>query len=139
MHYKNSLVISAMAIIVTALSAASLPAEDEKFKNLKVLPKNISKDELKEVMDGFKVSLGVKCNHCHAPSKSDPKKLDFVSDELPEKETARAMMRMTSQLNKKYFGHEKDGNGNPVLKVSCFTCHNGKTEPVSQIPPQPKP
>ena len=31
-------------------------------------------------MDGFKAALGVKCNFCHGPSKTGPKKLDFVAN-----------------------------------------------------------
>src|SRR5690606_32103791 len=68
--------------------------QEYRAKNLKVLPKDISKDELDEVMDGFKAALGVKCGHCHAPSTIDPKKLDFASDEKIEKEIARKMMKM---------------------------------------------
>jgi hypothetical protein len=45
-----------------------MPKQQEAFKakNLKVLPKNISKEDLDKVMDGFKASLGVRCNYCHA-------------------------------------------------------------------------
>src|SRR5690606_23342798 len=39
------------------------------WKNLKVLPKDISKDSLDHLMKGYTLALGVKCNYCHAPSK----------------------------------------------------------------------
>jgi hypothetical protein len=125
--------LSILALIIGFVIALSafMPVkkqEDIKYKNLKVLPKNISKVELDKVMDDFKIALGVKCGHCHAPSKDNPRKMDFASDEKQEKITAREMMKMTVKINKKYFGkniHE----GKLINSISCVTCHNGKTEP----------
>lgn len=106
--------------------------QEYRAKNLKVLPKDISKDELDEVMDGFKAALGVKCGHCHAPSTLDPKKLDFASDAKIEKEIARKMMKMTAKINKKYF-HREDEKG-MIANISCMTCHNGNETPkITQI------
>lgn len=119
-----------MVCFILSLSAfMPKPEPEPKAKNLKVLPKNISKEELDKVMDDFKLALGVRCSHCHAPMKDNPKKLDFASDEKPEKETAREMMRMTAKINKKYF-HEAMKEGNTIAKIACITCHNGKTEPA---------
>lgn len=119
-----------MACFILSLSAfMPKPEPEPKAKNLKVLPKDISKEELDKVMDDFKLALGVRCSHCHAPMKDNPRKLDFASDEKPEKETAREMMRMTAKINKKYF-HEAMKEGNTIAKIACITCHNGKTEPA---------
>lgn len=104
------------------------PEPEPKAKNLKVLPKNISKEELDKVMDNFKLALGVRCSHCHAPMKDNPRKMDFASDEKPEKETARKMMRMTAKINKKYF-HTVLQEGKTITQIACVTCHNGKAEP----------
>ena len=52
-----------------------------KWKNLKVLPKNISKDSLDYLMEGYTSALSVKCNYCHASQKDNPSKLDFASDD----------------------------------------------------------
>ncbi len=109
-------------VLCITLCSLALP-EDPKPKNLKVLSKNISHDELKEIMKGFNNALGVKCNFCHEQSKVDMEKLDFVSDENKHKLIARDMMRMTMRINKKYFKHEE----NPV--VSCYTCHGGNKKP----------
>jgi hypothetical protein len=49
-------------------------------------------------------------------------KWDFVSDEKPEKGTAREMIKMVQGLNKANF------KGNPA--VGCFTCHRGRPEPI---------
>jgi hypothetical protein len=115
--------------------SAFMPIKQERiYKNLKVLPKDISKEDLGTVMDGFKTSLGVKCNYCHAPSETEKGKLDFASDAKPEKGTARMMMIMTAKINKKYF-HIKDvKNPNAILPVSCITCHNGNERPKTLNP-----
>lgn len=133
MTYKKTITLSVLLSTVVMLSAF-MPQADEKPKNLKVLPKDISKDQLKEVMDGFKTALGVKCNFCHAARTDDPKKLDFASDEKPEKETARNMMRMTMKINKKYFHPigSKDKDGKALIAISCVTCHNGKEHPETK-------
>lgn len=113
-----------LSIVVLVIALGSLSFVDEpKFKNLKVLDKNISKDELEIVMKQFKTALGVKCNFCHAESKTDPSKLDFASDDNKHKNVARGMMRMTKRINKKFFKDDKEGS------ITCFTCHNGHEEP----------
>lgn len=130
MHYKKTITFSILLATVVMLSAF-MPQQQEKPKptNLKVLPKNISHDDLEKVMDGFKAALGVKCGFCHSPRKDDPKKLDFASDENHKKEIARNMMRMTAKINKKYFQH-KDKEGK-LINISCVSCHNGKEEPAT--------
>jgi cytochrome c2 len=130
MSYKKTITFSILVSTVVMLSAF-MPQQEEKPKptNLKVLPKNISHDDLEKVMDGFKAALGVKCNFCHSPRKDNPKKLDFASDENHKKEIARDMMRMTAKINKKYF-HRKDKEGK-LINISCSSCHNGEEEPFT--------
>ena len=125
---KKTITISLLMFTIFLLGAF-IPPPEKIYKNLKVLPKNTSKAELDKIMDGFKVALGVKCNHCHAPQADNPKKLDFVSDAKPEKEVARKMMRMTEKINKKYFHDQELQNGKALLAVSCGTCHNGNEKP----------
>ena len=119
-HYKKfAVVIGIFALTVGGMAATRPP--DEGPKNLKVLPKNISHEDLDKVMDGWKAALGVKCNFCHAPSAdSSSHHLDFASDAKPEKEMARRMMRMTLRINKRYF---------VPLTITCNTCHNGQPHP----------
>ncbi|PYF68994.1 c-type cytochrome [Pedobacter nutrimenti] len=128
MKYKKTITFSALMSIVLLLSAF-MAQPSKKATNLKVLPKDISHEELDKVMDGFKAALGVKCNYCHAAKKDDPKKLDFASDDKPEKEIARNMMRMTAKINKKYFHTKDTQDGKALIAVSCITCHNGKEHP----------
>lgn len=48
-----------VCLIVAFLSATATAAPEH--KNLQVLDKNISKDDLKKMMEGFAAQLGVKC------------------------------------------------------------------------------
>lgn len=126
------IVAGALGLFLILGIAATRPADpgDQKAKNLKVLPKNISHEELDKIMDGFKASLGVKCNFCHAANKDTSNHhLDFPSDDKPEKNVARHMMRMTEKINKKYFSFEKDDKGDLVKPIQCYTCHRGKPHP----------
>jgi hypothetical protein len=119
---KKTLILFAV-IIAIAFASASFTKDEPTYKNLKVLNKNITREEMEITMKQFKTALGVKCNHCHAASKTDPSKLDFASDDKKEKDIARSMMRMTKRINKKYFKDDKEG------AISCYSCHNGSKEP----------
>lgn len=129
-NMKKHLIVTC-ALLMGVFCAATLPQEEHpKPKNLKVLPKNISHDELEKTMKGWSKALGVKCSFCHVSRQDDPKKLDFASDAKPEKDMARSMYKMTMKINKKYFGHEKSHDGQAVLEVSCNTCHRGDKHPA---------
>jgi cytochrome c553 len=121
---RRKMLVLFSVILVVAFCSLSFK-EEPRFKNLKVLNKKITNEELEIVMKEFKTALGVKCSFCHAPSKTDPKKMDFASDENKHKDIARGMLRMTMKINKKYFKEPKDS----VAMVSCYTCHNGQKEP----------
>ena len=53
----------------------------------------------------------------------------IASDEKPEKEMARKMMRMTNRINKKFFHYKKEGQQEIAPIVTCKTCHNGMPRP----------
>lgn len=94
------------------------------FKNLKVLPADISNEQLRATMRGFTTSLGVQCNFCHMPR-------DFASDDNPHKNTARGMLRLVRQLNATDL---KAVPGLQDAKVTCYTCHHGSSEPATAAP-----
>ena len=84
---KKLKVLSVLAaFIFTGIAAVKQPV-NEKFKNLQVLPKNITTDSLDKIMDGFNVQLGVDCNYCHVKDKKADS-LIFDKDDKPEKEIA---------------------------------------------------
>jgi Photosynthetic reaction centre cytochrome C subunit len=129
---RKSIVVILVGLFITLGIAATEPTADHKFKNLKILPKDISPEALDKVMDNFKSALGVHCTFCHAPSKDTANHHpDFASDEKPEKNIARKMMKMTKKINSKFFSYNKNEQGQFVPSVECMTCHHGKEHPGS--------
>jgi len=125
---KKYVVVLVLAGIVT-FSVAALPADEPKYKNLKLLPKDISSKDLSKIMiDDFEDGLGVSCGFCHSEEK-DSHRLDYASDAKPEKQIARLMMQMTVDINKKYFKLKQPVIGDSTLVISCVTCHNGQPRP----------
>src|SRR5665213_1940113 len=129
----NRKLLVACSLSVTASAVAVLSAAESHpapvYTNLKVLPKDISSRDLQGIMvDDFQDGLGVSCNYCHANS-ANGHGLDFASDAKPEKEIARAMMRMTLGINKKYFKLKHPLIGNNALTVTCNTCHKDQAFP----------
>jgi len=132
--FAVALTLTALMVVGMAATRPSTPADrpldDKPKRNLKILPKDISDEDLDKVMDSWKAALGVKCNFCHAPSKdSTSHKLDFSSDAKPEKEIARHMFKMTAKINKKYFSFNKNEQGAVMPAISCITCHRGNAHP----------
>ena len=130
----------AFALILgcTAISqqkaAAPAAADQLEFKNLKVLPPNITHDELIATMRNYARSLGTRCEHCHVQTATTPKEVfDFPSDAKPEKNVARTMIMMTRRTNVDYISKVNE-HGNVV---TCATCHRGKTVPENWQPPAP--
>jgi nitrate/TMAO reductase-like tetraheme cytochrome c subunit len=99
---KKSLLIILGCITSVILFQAFTFTHEPYFKNLQILPKDISDHDLDSVMHHFSASLGVKCNFCHVVNE-EAKKLDAASDDKPEKNIARKMMLMSIDINKNYF------------------------------------
>ena len=94
------------------------------FKNLQVLPKTMSKDELKALMKAQAKALGVECDYCHDVP-------DMASDKNQKKLVARKMMQMTNDINDKWLKGMKDADKN---KVTCGSCHQGHELPPKWTP-----
>jgi tetratricopeptide (TPR) repeat protein len=108
----------------------------DRFTNLQVLPKDISKKELIRHMFDFADGLGVECGHCHAGGNPDTLVgVDFASDAKWEKRTARAMLRMVQAVNDDFVTHlepqpvPQGSPSPPAIRVNCATCHRGVTRP----------
>ncbi|MGD0798708.1 MAG: c-type cytochrome [Acidobacteriaceae bacterium] len=98
-------------------------------KNLKVLPANA---DLRAIMRQYEGALGVECEYCHAPADPVTHRADRASDANPEKDKARAMIRMTDDLNTKYLAQLPWRTDTDV--VSCGTCHRGQKHPPAFVP-----
>jgi len=110
--------------------------------NLKVLPKDLTGQQVHEIMEKWEAELGGHCNSCHTadPNNIGPNgkpRLKFEDDSKDEKVVARLMVAMTEELNRKYFGqikHDEDHGKTP--SVSCATCHRGHMHPEEFVPPK---
>ena len=116
----------ALACVCAGRAHAQIP---DKFTNLKVLPKDIQKQDLVRIMRGFSAALNVRCIHCHkGDDPLDLSKVDFASDDKENKIVARAMMGMTKNINATL--QTDIGTMRPQhLDVTCYTCHHGNSRP----------
>ncbi|MES2107177.1 MAG: c-type cytochrome [Bacteroidota bacterium] len=131
---KKILVTLGLSSVVTIVALTSMKANDPGYKNLKVLPKNLTHEQLGKVMHDWSNSLGVHCDFCHARNEAE-KKMDFASDAKPEKKMAREMFKMMNKINSKYFDAKKDSLGFVMTSgVNCYTCHRGESHPETKIP-----
>jgi cytochrome c553 len=104
--------------------------------NLKVLPKNLTGEQVHEIMEKWEDALAVHCSACHAadPNNIGPNgrpRLNFADDSKPEKATARKMYTMTEEINMDYIS-KIDSSGAPV---TCGTCHRGHFGPQPFVAP----
>jgi hypothetical protein len=129
---KKTLFVTLGIVGLIAGSYAFTTIKDPGYKNLKILPKNITEKQMDSVMHHFTASLNVKCNFCHVRT-ADGKQWDHASDSNKHKLVAREMMKMTNELNDKYFPYSgKAEELSTILTVTCYTCHNGQKEPATR-------
>jgi len=144
---KNGLFLPAAAVLLAAIAVASSSAQAPpppgpgqhmtapKPTNLKVLPKDLTGEQVHEIMHNWAGMLGTECTHCHAedPVRKMPNgkpALNFPDDSKKEKETARLMLKMTMEINANYVSMVEDAK----TKVNCGTCHRGHVKPEAFVP-----
>lgn len=139
------LVVSAIQASQGRANAAGSSAAPDTFPaptNLKVLPRDLTGKQVRELMEEWSKSLGVRCDSCHAedldgvgPDGRPP--LKFADDSKQMKAIARLMYAMTDEINTNYVA-KIEGSG---LPVTCGTCHRGHVspEPFMTEPPEEMP
>lgn len=113
----------ALALAAT-LAAPPLHAAPE-HKNLQVLDKNISKDDLRKMMEGFAAQLGVKCQFCHVDEL-------YEKDDKKQKNDARKMIKLVLEMKSR-----KPEFFKTTVKetaIQCSMCHRGKPQPEAYVP-----
>jgi cytochrome c553 len=148
-----SLSVTATALVTAALFAVTAAAQTPQAAtppaggpppmrsypaptNLKALPKDMTGQQVHEVMEKISGSLGVHCDTCHAadPTNLMPNgrpRMNFADDSKPEKVTARLMILMSMDINKNYIS-KIDNSG---AMVTCGTCHRGHLSPEPFVIP----
>lgn len=127
MENKVVVILGLSAFVFFGIAASNPSMKKE--RNLKVLPKDITDTDLDSVMNGFARGLNVSCDFCHTSSKINKDDIDFSSDDKPEKDIARIMMKMTASINKDFFDYTIVYKAGELMAVSCYTCHDGFPRP----------
>ena len=123
MRLKIALPLSAFA---AALALGPAPAQGApEHKNLQVLDKNISKDDLKKMMEGFAAQLGVKCAFCHVGEQ-------YEKDDRKQKTDARRMIRLVADMKARKADYFKATVKESAIQ--CAMCHRGKPQPEAFVP-----
>jgi hypothetical protein len=128
----RSRLVVAFAVVTLLIPGAALLVHAQipaTFKNLKVLPKDISRPALVGQMRQVAGALGVRCGYCHAGG--NPQTLEgvnFASDSLETKRVARVMMRMVREINSALLP-QTGRDTTRLARVNCFTCHHGSRRP----------
>jgi hypothetical protein len=107
-------------------------------QNLQVLPKDTPRADVLAAMRAFTSGLGVQCNYCHVQEGQGGRN-DFAADDKPQKNIARAMMRISMQANQTIASAVTTKAATELVRVQCWTCHRGKAVPeVAPPPPAPQ-
>ena len=105
--------------------------------NLQVLPKDVPRQQLLQTMQAFTQALGVQCGYCHVFNGPNDPANDMASDMKPQKNVARAMMRMVADINPIVQKAAAPKAADQVTPVGCMTCHRGAAIPM--VPPPAAP
>ena len=122
------LVVAPLARPAAAQAPGKFPPDS--LVNTKVFPHNTPVTEVLGAMRNFTTALGVRCNFCHVGKEGAPiSSYDFPSDEKRTKKTARQMMLMVAEINRRLdtLPERKNPGG---LSATCNTCHRGVNRPV---------
>mgnify|MGYP005638767769 CR=1 FL=1 len=119
---RRMTITSLTLLLLTIALPASAQQEEEDYKNLTMLPEDISADSLQTIMRAFSSSMGVRCSYCHVQKRGTR---DYASDDKATKHITRSMMRLTDDINAALRAEGGDG----IVPVDCVTCHHGVTVP----------
>jgi len=122
--FLGSFAILCLTLIV--VTARPVAAQQPAPKNLQVLPKDFTNQQVTAVMRTFTAGLGVQCNYCHVQDRS--------SDEMPHKVTARKMLAMEMAINTQFLKDVGEPAPAGQNKVTCYTCHRGTEKPLTAAP-----
>jgi hypothetical protein len=129
---RRSLPLAAQLLVVLSSSAAAQVAgkfPPDSLVNVQVIPKGTPVMQVVGQMRNITGALGVRCPFCHVGEERKPlAEFDFASDEKPTKVTARQMMRMVEEVNRRL--DTIPSHSMPHVEVTCRTCHRGVERPI---------
>ena len=128
-----------LLIVIAALTApAALRSQapgkwpPDSLINVKVIPKNTPVMQVVGMMRNFAGALGVRCQYCNVGQEGQPlAQFDFAKDEKRTKLTARQMMRMVEEINRRVDTLPEHAKMTSHVEVTCQTCHRGVSRPMA--------
>ena len=94
------------------------------FKNVTTAAlKDLTVSDFLGAMGVMTAAVGYDCSNCHPGAGTD--NMDWVTDRVPQKVTARKMVDMVATINKQNFAGTQ--------QVTCWTCHHGLDLPTTSI------
>jgi cytochrome c553 len=134
--YLAALLAACTASVAAQQLAAGPPEPDWKpteIKNLTVLPKETSPDDVMKIMRAWNAALGVDCVFCHVGQVGKPlSTFDFASDNKKRKDVSRTMAKAAMAMNETFKTIESD---DPIA-VQCSTCHKRSRHVDADLPPE---
>jgi tetratricopeptide (TPR) repeat protein len=128
MRYR---ILAVVAILAAVAPAAGQQQPPWKGKNLQYFPADVKREALVQRMREFSFALDVRCQYCHSGGDGISfEGVDFSSDDKPAKLKARAMLRMTDEINTTLLP-KVPSRAEPRVSVECTTCHHGVRLPKS--------
>lgn len=110
MNFIRNLVLPVLLVLACVLLTAQQSPQGQKppmrnpipdtFTNLQVLPKDIAKADLVQIMKGFCITFEKRCSYCHVAT-DDLSEADFASDEKETKKKARELLHFILEAQKK--------------------------------------
>ena len=137
----NVAMVIGAVVLCTALVSAQAPAGQGRGRgpavppphNLQVFPKDTTLQQILPTMRAFEGALQVNCGHCQVWYGNGNPMNDFASDAKPQKNIARAMIRLVNTANEAIpMAVTASGlrTAEQVQKVTCATCHRGSAIPM---------
>src|SRR6266702_379919 len=128
------LIIALGVLAAPGALAAQAPGHfpPDSLINVKIIPKNTPVMQVVGIMRNFTGALGVRCPFCHVGQEGQPLgQFDFAKDEKRTKLTARQMMRMVEEINRRLDTLPEHAQMTSHVEVTCQTCHRGVSRPMS--------
>jgi hypothetical protein len=97
--------------------------------NLQVLPKDMPRAQVIQIMQRFQIALGVTCVHCHEYISTGNPANDYAADTKAPKKIAREMLKMVQAANGMVKPAVQTAANRTAQDVSCAMCHRGKAIP----------
>jgi photosynthetic reaction center cytochrome c subunit len=113
-----------IADLMTRIAGSETKRAADVFSNVQLM-KDTTATQLLKTMDYYGKSLSVGCQFCHVAGKWD-------DDTKDAKKTARVMIQLVDLINTQ--GLSKLGGQRPP-RISCVTCHRGRTGPGTALMP----